>query len=1254
VRRSILALFSCLSVVPPLTAASVGSGAPQPVQQSFQNAFSRGQFSQLVLPPTGNVKNLGSTGLVQEFTSKANAALIFALIDPNPNGDNSTWQVYSDIYSFYSSPAILNAAGYPAGDTAACPPNGFGKCDYQFFTNNYVIFAYSTPAVVTFPVADPAFTEWNSAGGIGGSLGAATGIAAPISSVAKTAGTQQTFVNGAVFSYPAGTASPSTYAVSGSIYNAFALAGGYSSLGFPTTEEVTLTSGLHRQVFEGGRIEWTPGSSPTVLFPIGEIDIANASAGLNLNVGATATLSALVYDTHGSAATGRTLAWSTSNGSVALATGNGATAVVLGIGSGVASIYVTGEGKTSAPFSVRVNSSCCGIGQGAPTTTITQAFQIAAARNHLAVTLPNATSVTQSGPGYVQTVTAADSGGNATAWVIAESGKSAIAYVIGGSLYAAYLANGGFAGPLGYPSSDASPGGTQFFEGGAALAGSPVQLVPVPIAARWLQSGADAGLLGTPVSSALAFVALNGITGNSQTFANGAIYGITSGSRAGRAFIASGPILARYLALSGPSGSLGIPVADAFFNGAVEQQNFQTGYIDIQPGAAAAVEHFNPRNPVIGTTPAAAGPGGRVHIGISGFVLGARLAVSITSQPSFTVTVPSGEYGWDIAIPANATPGTITIQAKATDTADVAVGSYTIASLPQLQPTLNTVSGDRQTGLPGSTLTAPLIAILVDVNGNPLPGVPVSYTVSPGASAQVPAITGASGQIAASFRLPPAAGVAALTISAGGRVVSFSALSAAGSIPFFPSYTQVDVHGGLTAALAAVIRYYQNQGTAGSPRGPATPAGLTQFLTETGGYSTSETGGAIANPWIATLFAGVGGVSIETPTLDRVRDLLNGGSPVVLALSVQQDGTAAGGVAIDAIGVNADGSIVIADPNPVYGRFSLSDYLSGFTSQGHTIQGALSAAIRILPVSTTPNGFVSASQISALAAVSSPAGPCPSVDLLDQAGAGGIRFIGCDGTQAAYQLEFENQKGAGIVDLTGGTVSYQQITVNSGVAFGITRVAGRLAISTQTIAITSVVNSASLAPGLSPGGLFTIFGRGLNAGSSKPVVTVAGQTASVLAAFPFQINAQLPQAAIPGSAELQISAALGTAGSSIDISTNSPGIFIIGGSQGAILNQDGTINTEVNPAQRGQYISIYCTGLGATTAQGSVETATLLVEVVLNGISVKPAFSGLTPGITGLYQVNVQIPAELAPGISTVVALEQLGQSSNTAVLAVE
>src|SRR5207237_4517061 len=131
--------------------------------------------------------------------------------------------------------------------------------------------------------------------------------------------------------------------------------------------------------------------------------------------------------------------------------------------------------------------------------------------------------------------------------------------------------------------------------------------------------------------------------------------------------------------------------------------------------------------------PSAVAPGGRVHISVSGFSPGAAFAVTVTGQPGFPVQTPSGAFAWDVVIPASAKPATVVVQASGGS--DVASVSYSIVSVPELLPKLSGVSGDRQTGVPGAWLAAPMVAVLNDDTGVPLPGVAVSASASPGAVA---------------------------------------------------------------------------------------------------------------------------------------------------------------------------------------------------------------------------------------------------------------------------------------------------------------------------------------------------------------------------------------------------------------------------------------------------------------------------------------------------------------------------------------
>jgi uncharacterized protein (TIGR03437 family) len=117
----------------------------------------------------------------------------------------------------------------------------------------------------------------------------------------------------------------------------------------------------------------------------------------------------------------------------------------------------------------------------------------------------------------------------------------------------------------------------------------------------------------------------------------------------------------------------------------------------------------------------------------------------------------------------------------------------------------------------------------------------------------------------------------------------------------------------------------------------------------------------------------------------------------------------------------------------------------------------------------------------------------------------------------------------------------------------------------------------------------------------------------------------------------------------VEIDPTSPGIFVLNGAgQGAVVNPDGSLNSPLAPASRGQVVVIYGTGLGAVSSQGKLSVVTQPVTAVVNGQELPVAFAGLAPGFVGLYQVNVPLPSALAPGLNLPFALRQAGVSSNS------
>jgi uncharacterized protein (TIGR03437 family) len=639
-------------------------------------------------------------------------------------------------------------------------------------------------------------------------------------------------------------------------------------------------------------------------------------------------------------------------------------------------------------------------------------------------------------------------------------------------------------------------------------------------------------------------------------------------------------------------------------------------------------------------------PGGVVHVSATGFAPGATLAFTITSEPAFSVASSTGTFQWDIAVPVSAKAATVTIQAGSSGTAVSA--SYTITPVAAVLPALTLVSGDQQTGAPGALLASPIVAVLQDSSGNPLAGVSVATSASPGAVAQAPAVTDSNGRAVVIYRLPTASGVAVGSVSAGGKTVEFSALAAANSIKNFPAFTETSQQTALVTSLSALLQYFQNSGVLSSANSLATPAALTQYLTSENGFVLSNTGDSIANPWIAAQFAGAS-LTLETVTLNRIRDLLSGGTPVLLNLNLTVNGGSFGGTSVDAVGVNADGSIAIVDPNPALARTSLADYLNGFTAEGNSVTGVLASVFSVAPAQTVSGTapFTVASTIAAGASTSAITGPCSGADLMGPSG-GGVRFQYCDGSQSLYETDFAVNKGAVLSDLTGGTSA--TIPAGAGLSWAITRSNGTLTAKAVTPSISGVTDSAGFNPAVSPGGLFTIFGSGF---SGTPSVSVGGKSAQVLAAFPFQINAAMPATIAPGTATLQVTSAAGAASANIIVSATSPGIFLAG-SEGAIVNSDGTLNGPSSSAIRGQYVSIYCSGLGATTLKSGLQTVTAATSVVINGTSATPSFAGLVAGFVGLYQVNVTIPAAVAPDLAGTVSIRQGTQVSNSVPIAVD
>jgi uncharacterized protein (TIGR03437 family) len=222
----------------------------------------------------------------------------------------------------------------------------------------------------------------------------------------------------------------------------------------------------------------------------------------------------------------------------------------------------------------------------------------------------------------------------------------------------------------------------------------------------------------------------------------------------------------------------------------------------------------------------------------------------------------------------------------------------------------------------------------------------------------------------------------------------------------------------------------------------------------------------------------------------------------------------------------------------------------------------------------------------------------------------------------------------------------------------------------------AVTNAASYATNaVAPGGLVALWGNSLASGvATAPAgiypwpqniagtsVTINGLPAPLYFVSPGQVNAQVPFELAPGSAMAEVTSPAGvTTWIPVTVQTAGPGIFTLNASgtgDAALLDaQTYRPITSASPAKAGEWIQIYATGLGAVNqavTDGAAPPSpppqtSAAVQVLIDGVTYNAYWAGLAPGWVGLYAVNLQLPANLAPG-SHQLQLSMGGASSNTA-----
>jgi uncharacterized protein (TIGR03437 family) len=222
-------------------------------------------------------------------------------------------------------------------------------------------------------------------------------------------------------------------------------------------------------------------------------------------------------------------------------------------------------------------------------------------------------------------------------------------------------------------------------------------------------------------------------------------------------------------------------------------------------------------------------------------------------------------------------------------------------------------------------------------------------------------------------------------------------------------------------------------------------------------------------------------------------------------------------------------------------------------------------------------------------------------------------------------------------------------------------------------------DSSSVAPGeivsIFGSGLGPIAGEGATLSSSGTVSTsdsgsqvlFGTYAAPILYASATQLNVVVPFEVTPGADVAITVTSNGQTSSpvSVPVTQAVPGIFLIGNTQAAVLNdvnQALSENGPSNPAVAGGVIVIYATGggmLSSPVADGEIPTTLINVENTTLTIGGQPAiidFAGLAPGFVGVLQINATLPNGIAAGsaVPLVLSIGDGSSSTQTATIAIQ
>ncbi|MBS1854762.1 MAG: choice-of-anchor D domain-containing protein [Acidobacteria bacterium] len=242
-------------------------------------------------------------------------------------------------------------------------------------------------------------------------------------------------------------------------------------------------------------------------------------------------------------------------------------------------------------------------------------------------------------------------------------------------------------------------------------------------------------------------------------------------------------------------------------------------------------------------------------------------------------------------------------------------------------------------------------------------------------------------------------------------------------------------------------------------------------------------------------------------------------------------------------------------------------------------------------------------------------------------------------------------------------------------------------VNPPAISSDNIVNAAGFTAGpVAAGSIATLFGSGLAGrtlgatGTPLPtslggiMLTVNSAPAPLYFVSPGQINFQVPwEVAGRPSPDVAVSAPGFVEHSErLKLAQYAPGIFTDGAPNGqaiatvagtAILAAPAGYAPGTRPAYIGETLTLYCTGMGPVdntpltgfpTPADPLARTTAQPSVTIGGRSANVSFSGLAPGLIGVYQINVQVPSGAAAGNAVPISLSIGGVSANSPTIAIQ